>query len=151
MGQNTYGILYGAKIAEPSDEDEQERLYDRLHAIGADLVYVDADRPYLLCGFWLAVGASGRDGVPYLVTVGVAEIPTKYREAYDKAVATWPALLAAVRARDELAPMAPGIWFAETEVARCWRLGTRTTRARSPRYSARDGGGDQRLKSCGSS
>jgi len=119
MGQMTHGVLFGAKIENLNDEDDElySDLDDELSRIGAYLAYIDAEKPYHLAGFWLAVGASGRDGVPFLATVQVSAIPVTYSERYDAAVDGWSRVVAAVAAAGVKDFGPPDFWIAETEVA----------------------------------
>lgn len=120
MGQQTFGLLYGVNLGSLEDMDAAAygQLYDDLDEVHAALMYFDAAEPYILAGYWVAVGASGKTGKPYLEHgVKIADIEHVYARSYETAVAAWPKVEAILSATLSAAGnFKPTMWIAETEV-----------------------------------
>ena len=116
MGQQAAAILFGVrkpKGAAWRENEWGEILLLREYAKATSRADApDEPRAYddvCLVGFWVAVGRSGKDGVPSLdVTVGIDEIPTKrpYAAAYKRAVKRWEAFALWCSARNVTPPLA---------------------------------------------
>lgn len=113
MGQTTYGIFYGVEVSDDlyellSPEEgpgvldrwevacraRAEALADRTETAlrTAEDSFVPewtADGEPTVLGFPVAVGASGRPGVPYLTTVRLGAVRSTYAEAYCHARRRW--------------------------------------------------------------
>jgi hypothetical protein len=127
MGQMTTGILLG-HIGRPPQkfEDGWYTLIDKYKAPkGLKLDTPSGDGPQGL-GFWIAVGASGEDGVPDLpdsIAFDAIETTRPYAATIKAAREAWPALVAWAetvkpkRLRGPLLPAEPRLWLVQTEVA----------------------------------
>lgn len=71
-----------------------------------------------LLGFWIAVGASGKGGIPTLGTVALGAVRTTepYAKAYQRARRRWWRFARWARTQGVTLPK-PRLWIAETEVA----------------------------------
>jgi hypothetical protein len=72
-----------------------------------------------IVGFFVAVGASGKRGIPYLegpIDLALAKSDQRYHDAYMRACAAWEKF-AAFCQEHEVTLEAPRLWLVETEVA----------------------------------
>ena len=141
MGQQTFAILYGIEQPEGVDlfgEDGDDglvgewekacgariRRYEERHPRtswqmprGSD-VYVP-DSPYEshvgLLGFYVAVGASGKAGIPALEGCALADVRTEYADSYKAARRRWGRFAKWCRAEGIVLPKAR-LYLTETEV-----------------------------------
>lgn len=129
MGQMTYGILLGV----PAPEDDEALLEEwaevnKTKIKKSPLSYWEArsqivpdfegegegDIPYL--GFWVAAGASGKDGVDYLEGFPLDDIASKYGKAIKAAKKRWQTFVDWAAAKGVNLPEAK-LYLLETEVA----------------------------------
>lgn len=122
MGQATYGILFGIVDSDPErsetlrdewDKKNHVRSYAARRAVSPDYTCI-ADTPYL--GFWIAVGASGMDGVPYLDDVCLSNLDAVYSESIKLAKERWAKYADWVKQKGITLADAQ-LWLIETEVA----------------------------------
>lgn len=91
MGQTTYALLYGCKMRKPPKALGDEgwwtlaAQYSPKHEERPEVDYSDEHRTHFL-GFFVAVGASGKDGVPDLGSFPLDDAPKTYKAAYSRAV-----------------------------------------------------------------
>lgn len=133
MGQQTNGIMYGVRVpasATPMyDEDykspiEKRGLINRweaTHRKGRKQreAVPTFDENYDVVGFWVAVGASGKDGLPDLDTpVALNDIETTkpYAASCQKARKKWNAFAKWAATQGVVFPIAQA-WLTVTEVA----------------------------------
>jgi hypothetical protein len=122
MGRMTYAVMYGCKMkqAPKSLGDEgwwalAEEFPERASRPAAD--YNDEHQTHFL-GFWVAAGASGKQGIPTLGTFPLDDllIMPAYKKAHDRAVKAWAKFAAWAEKRGiKLDP--PRLWLVQTEVA----------------------------------
>jgi hypothetical protein len=105
MAQMTYGILFG--IVSP--DSDLFRKWERIKGLANE-------RPYPYIGFWVAVGASGKDHAPYLDDVCVDSISKKYKNSFNDAKKHWKVFVEWATKKGVKVPPAK-LWLIETEVA----------------------------------
>lgn len=145
MGQMTTGIMLGIEVPkglvlcaedreDESDEDGvlenwAEECAPRVEALAAKLGcapwqvehrYVpdtECDGGRYLVGFWVAVGASGREGVPSLEgAFPIDGVRQRFPKAHARAVRRWQRFARWLRGRGFITPDAQ-LWLTTTEVA----------------------------------
>ena len=95
MGQMTYGVLFGVKKEAPKSlgDDSWYALIEHVEeALDLPLARPSGDSSFDGIGFWCAVGASGKDGVPDLVGFPLDDFTkagAEHRAALKKAKADW--------------------------------------------------------------
>ena len=125
MGQQAAAILFGVRKPKGAAWRENEwgeilLLQEFAKATSREAAPVEP-RVYddvCLVGFWVAVGRSGKEGVPGVdITVALDEIATKrpYAAAYKRAVKRWEVFVLWCSARN-VTPPAARLWLCETEV-----------------------------------
>ena len=110
MGQLTYGILVGTRAPEGVD------LYELAETVKPPCLPAFPPDSRLV-GFWVAVGASGKKGVPYLgeVRLGHVDATEPYAKACSEARRQW--MEYARWAREQGVEIGGGeLWLAEAEV-----------------------------------
>lgn len=146
MGQTTYAVLYGVEIPKdlPIHDDwsndrevpgllsrwldaiqDKVTSYDKRHPNrhwskpDGHAVYVPGT-PYeatlQLVGFYVAVGASGRAGVPYLTGFPLHDLRAKFPDAYKAARRRWRRFAKWAAAQGHVMPKAR-VYLTEMEVA----------------------------------
>ncbi len=125
MGQMTMAVMLAVDAGE-APESMDDGWYDLLGAYKAGrgpkpaTPTGDADMPDLI-GFWVAVGASGEDGYPYLDQsfplnlAGFLTVP-EYKKAYDRAQKAWTKFAAWAEKKGHKFGE-PRLWLVQTEVA----------------------------------
>lgn len=128
MGQSTLGILFGYKFPEEPEEvaDATERLVDAWDkACKFDwrspeprVRFEYAESGQALVGIWIAVGASGKDGVPSLGddALPLDQLTDAFGKRINEARALWKRFVE-YAARDEIRLPLPRFWLVPTEVA----------------------------------
>jgi hypothetical protein len=124
MGQMTHAVILGVDASGHAASLGDGGLYDLLDKYKAgrgprpDHPHGDT-KNYDVIGFWVAVGASGKDGVPDLDTGfqldGFLDVP-EYREAHQRARAAW-ATFRPWAAKRGFVFGTPRLWLVQTEVA----------------------------------
>lgn len=121
MGQMTYGLMYGCK--QKPLESWEDGWYE---VIGTKDGYNPRKGPRLaapeapdIIGFWVAVGASGKRGVPILDDVATDDIRRhpEIGPAYGAAVAAWAPFAAWMMKKHLVTLPEPRLWLVQTEVA----------------------------------
>lgn len=125
MGQMTYAVIYGVDAGE-APETLEEGWYSLLEKYKSG----NGPRPttpsgdtenHDVVGFWVAVGASGKDDVPHLgmgfPLDGFLSVPG-YKKSYERAKKAWNkfALWAEREGYREMFDN-PKLWLVQTEVA----------------------------------
>lgn len=141
MGQMTYAIMYG--VATPDDVDlwgedgdsglvgqwrehcrDEIAAWDREHPRTSfrdpwpETLWVPQS-PYEgldIVGFYVAVGASGKPGIPHLEGCALADVESTHYEAYTAARARWDRFAAWATSKG-VTFEAPRLYLTETEVA----------------------------------
>lgn len=131
MGQMTYAAMYGCRLPElpagktwwgDSAEIEGKWVYSDglLESFKSETGREPTtDEESNVVGFFVAVGASGRDGVPYLegpINLSNFAGDERYGEAIERARTSWW-LFAAFCDQQGVALSEPCLWLVETEVA----------------------------------
>ena len=124
MGRMTMAVMLAVDAGEPPASLGEEGWYDLLSVYKAgrspkpDRPCGDTDNLNLI-GFWVAVGASGKDGYPDLDTSfpldGFLNVP-EYKKSYDRAEKAWQ-MFASWAASEGHAFGEPRLWLVQTEVA----------------------------------
>lgn len=124
MGQMTYALLYGCKMRKApkslGDEgwwalaEEYESDWKKRPAVD----YNDEHEANFL-GFWIAAGASGKDGVPVLGSFPLDDLLSikSYKKAHERAVNAWVAFAKWAHETKGIDLGAPRLWIVQTEVA----------------------------------
>ncbi len=121
MGQMTMAVMLGVDAGE-APESLEEGWYTlvagyKAKGIKPDSSYDDRTKRDMV-GFWIACGASGKDGVPDLVGFaldGFLDVPM-YAKQHDAALKAWEKFAAWVAKRGHKFGV-PKLWLVETEVA----------------------------------
>jgi hypothetical protein len=112
MGQMTYGLIFGIPNYTEVENLDSEIIWDEYEKID-DSIGVNYDSNFL--GFYVAVGASGKDGVPYLEGFRITD-PLAYAEQIKEASDKWWKFAAWCKKKDIILPT-PELWLIECEVA----------------------------------
>lgn len=120
MGQMTFALLFGAEQPEGVDfwdescavELDKWRKKCRSDAAVPESPYQSTIQ---LLGFYVAAGASGRDGVPYLEGFAVDEVGTLYAKEIAAARERWERFAAWCKTKGHDLP-AGKLYLTETEV-----------------------------------
>lgn len=124
MGQMTYAILYGCKMKRAPKSMGDDGWYTLIEEYKArrgpkpDVDYNDEHRAQFM-GFWVAAGASGKDGIPTLGTMpldGMLSIGA-YKKAHERAVDAWVDFAKWAHETKSIDIGAPALWLVQTEVA----------------------------------
>lgn len=84
MGQMTFGVLYGDQANPPGEADDGwDDLLDEYPEEAPDSEWPYGDKCFI--GYWVAAGASGKDGVPHLAQVPFALADFAVTAPYDVA------------------------------------------------------------------
>ena len=125
MGQMTFAVMYGSDRTPPESLDEGWYSLIEQYRPGRGLA---PDRPHgdgqpEIVGFWVAVGASGKKGVPDLDTnflldgyPGLAAV-AKYRQAHARAFRAWERFAKWAKKKHGIDFGLPHLWLVQTEVA----------------------------------
>jgi hypothetical protein len=117
MGQMTFGVLYGV-LAEPPEQFE-DGWYEVVKKYAETGNSKPSEPSPDGIGYWVAVGASGKDGVPYLEDpfplTDIASVP-EYREAAAKAALDWQKFAVWAKGKG-IALDEPKLWLVEVEVS----------------------------------
>ncbi len=122
MGQMTLAVIYGCDQTPPDTlEEGWYSLIDKYnHGVGPQPDTPHGDGNHDIIGFWVAVGASGEDGVPDLdedfPLDGLLTV-LKYNQAYRRAVKAWAKFAAWAEKKRGIKLDSPRLWLAQTEVA----------------------------------
>lgn len=127
MGQTNYGIMYGCSYTPPEDEYDQDTLYFAARDFEGCPGGTTEHRGGLeLIGLWVAVGGSGREGVPALRNLAVQldafedafmEDPT-YCDQVVTVKQAWPEFRAYLEEKTGLElGEEPRLWLTTTETA----------------------------------
>lgn len=119
MGQMTFGVLYGVQANPPAEaHDGWNDLMDEYPEEAPD-----SEWPYdgeCFIGYWVAAGASGKDGVPHLAQVpfALADFATTapYEAACKDAAEKWLVFAEWAKAQGYVFDQ-PRLLLLETEVA----------------------------------
>ena len=122
MGQMTYGIMFGIIDNSETSEELCDKWADENNAFAMSYEarmkivpdHVCVDDAYL--GFWVAVGGSGMDGVPYLDDVCLDELNATYSKQIILAKERWRKYAEWAEVNGEQLPKAQ-LWLVKTEVA----------------------------------
>jgi len=138
MGQTTMGIMWGVRVPEGVcmwDDENFAGLLDRWwrRMDGRDRYVPDYEPDAGVAGFWIAAGASGKDGLPILdewkspgytpVEMTRAGVRSAFPKAYRNAVARWARFRRwcdthrDLAGAEHFAQTAPSLWLVPTEVA----------------------------------
>ena len=113
MGQMTYGISYGC---EANDEFSSEEILEKYEETGNDPPRFEGENNPAFFGYSIAVGASGRLGVPNLESFQIDSLDAKYHNAMKNAIKQWNVFAKWCKSEGIDLPK-PHLWLVEMEVA----------------------------------
>lgn len=118
MGQMTFALMYGCNQTPPDIlEEGWHSLCERYDAgKGPEPTTPHGDGDHDIIGFWVAVGASGEDGVPDLETVALDEVASVYKKSHARAVKAWQRFATWTETQG-ITMGTPKLHLVETEVA----------------------------------
>lgn len=117
MGQMTYGVLYGVSLDVDGDFSSEDTL-EAYAKTGKEPPEWEGQSTPCFLGYFIAAGASGKDGVPKLESFRLDSLDSdkRYAKATKLAAKRW-AKFADWCERHGMKVPEPHLWLIETEVA----------------------------------
>lgn len=118
MGQMSYGLLWGVRLAPPKACGWNDVISNYKHDDRIDVPYDGSGGTAIHVGVWLAVGGSGKSGVPFLDDLDISDLPRSIlsdRLVYAKR--EWAKFAEYVKASASIVMPLPAPWLVQTEVA----------------------------------